>query len=47
MQSKTPVQQDQHDELLPLTEEEMTLVSGGNSSLKKDIPTWPPVIRPS
>lgn len=48
MQFNTSQKQNEQTELTPLTEAEMVLVSGGagNSVQAKDIPTWPPVIKP-
>lgn len=48
MQFDTLQKQNEQAELTPLTEAEMVLVSGGAvySVQAKDIPTWPPVIKP-
>lgn len=49
MQTNTSQNQNEQAELTPLTEAEISLVSGGNvdSATAKEIPTWPPVIKPS
>jgi hypothetical protein len=59
MQTNTSQKKNEQAELTPLTEAELSLVSGGVAELSpltsgivdsvqaKEIPTWPPVIRPN